>query len=1389
MKRLRKVRWAAILLIAGIVLLGTVSARGTTHNVVPGQSIQAAIDVAKHGDTINVADGTYTITSKILVNKEVTIAGNVSHPENVIVQYSAPTNSLMFDMRANDVTVEGIKTISGKSGFFFDQGATGCKISHCIIENTYESGVYIYNGSGHTVEYTTISNPGQMGNLSYSNGVYTRAASTIIDNCVITSDKINYMKWGVDVEAGSNHVVTDTTITGSWQAAVRVAGGAKSVTITNNDIDDATEGYAYEAAISLAGNNDGSTISGNHIDNIIASAAIYVYPAWGVTIADNQIGLDDVAHGIHWDGIRVDSCGGSGVNRVEITGNAIHNTGYAAIIVINSDNAYVYNNTITECNNYGADGTGDWDYASIHIDEDSSDVIVDSNTISDGVNGIQIWGDSCSVTNNTIYNMGLTYGASKTVGADTYWNSGIIIGGMPGIGVSPTGVTVLRNTITGNVVGLFVHYAIGNSANSNSIYSNSQYGVQNTDAATIDASGNWWGTTDPTVVAGLVSSLVVDFTPMLDSGVDGDLSKAGWQPDLSAMTVHTLGEQVGTAGRIQEGINQVDVGGTVQALAGTYVDDIWDASLGWPEGYRITKSMTLLGAQADNDPAGSTDRGGESIMTRSNGLPYSLYVPNITINGMMNGDATANSGGRFIIGDGADDATIKYCIIQNTSPSAGHGVYIYAGAERAIIIYNTIANTSWEGVASWQASGATVSHNVITSPGAGIPAIQWMGHDGSNNIITYNVISGVVNSQGINYWGGPNATLSYNELIGDGTMYDGIAVDNAADGAVVHSNEITNTIYAGISMKSDATGIQVTNNVISGCGTAVEKHGGDSAGIVVHYNSLTGNAWGIANYDAADLDAMLNWWGDMDGPTAYSTAGTVYDGGGDLIWGNVIFSPWLGIDPDGNPTLPGVQITGPMLIIVAPVGPDPTGGYLNPAIAGANSPDLPFADTIEVKHGTYDASTSITQPVNIVSETGSAAHTTLSGNMTLGSSYVVLGRRGQGFTVLGTITVPTGTNASTIHANWNNLLGAMLNQGTGTLDAILNYWGDPNGPSAGEVAGTVAYSPWLGLAADDSPTLFVVAPVGSEPAAGYLNTAIAAANDLPGTDTIEVKHGTYDGSEPITEAVNIVSETGSAAHTTLNGNMSIDGNGVLVGLPLQGFRMNGNVTVGAGANAASSSINWCDLYGSMTNNGTGTFNAQYNYWGTLLESVVDARTTGLIDYEPFLPENADDSYVDATAIIVAGLASGIDPAIDQLWLMVQLGQDVNTFIAYQGVAGAGAFAGAPAGATINLGGAAGGGGAVEGAISGTYTLGEPIDGRFTLTDPITGEPVTDAAVTTSLLGPDGSLVFWGCATYDETTGEYVFTIDTSGLAPGTYELIIQTDDGQSKTVSIEVLGA
>jgi len=380
------------------------------------------------------------------------------------------------------------------------------------------------------------------------------------------------------------------------------------------------------------------------------------------------------------------------------------------------------------------------------------------------------------------------------------------------------------------------------------------------------------------------------------------------------------------------------------------------------------------------------------------------------------------------------------------------------------------------------------------------------------------------------------------------------------------------------------------------------------------------------------------------------------------------------------------------------------------------------------------------------------------------------------------------------------------------INAALNWWESINGPAHADnpdangaaVSDNVIFSPWLGLDPDGDPLtpgvqitgpqLIIVAPVGPEPTtgngnAGYLNQAIAGSNELPYTDTIEVRHGTYDASEPITDGVNMVSEPGSASHTTLNGNMTIGANNVFIGLPLQGFRVNDNITVEDLVDASSCSINWSDLYGSVTNNGTGTFNAKYNYWGTQEFAVIDARTFGDVDVYPYLPKNADESYNDIVALIDGGTVGNIDQAIEQLHFMVRQGQNVGELIRYLAAAGAGVFQALPAQARMALGRAAGGGGAIGTGAGGIYTVGDIIEDSVVLTDPVSGEPITDVAVTVSLMSEDGTLAFWGCAVYDETIGEYVYSIDTSGLAPGTYELIVQSNDGQSVAVTVEVEAA
>ncbi len=341
---------------------------------------------------------------------------------------------------------------------------------------------------------------------------------------------------------------------------------------------------------------------------------------------------------------------------------------------------------------------------------------------------------------------------------------------------------------------------------------------------------------------------------------------------------------------------------TIIVHEGTYTDDIWVSSLGTPAGYRITKSVTLLGAQAGIDPAGSTAErvGGESILIRTNGLPYSLFAPNITIDGFMFGSSSPNTGGRLIISDIADNTIIRNCIIQNAPDLwAGHGVYIYQGADNALVEYNTFYKTAWEAIASTGASNATITHNHISASGQ--HAIQWMNHAGSNNEISYNHISGIVGKNAIQYWGGPGATISHNVIDGGNTMLDGIWLDAVADNSTVSYNQISNTINAGINVRGGCTDAAITDNNISGCGTGVDVVG-SITGTVINFNTISGNGMGVSNYYTNEpVDATLNWWGDVSGPyhpTSWWYEGALEitnpDGLGDAVTDHVLYIPWAG---------------------------------------------------------------------------------------------------------------------------------------------------------------------------------------------------------------------------------------------------------------------------------------------------------------------------------------------------------------------------------------------------------------------------------------------------------------------------------------------------------------
>lgn len=255
-------------------------------------------------------------------------------------------------------------------------------------------------------------------------------------------------------------------------------------------------------------------------------------------------------------------------------------------------------------NNQPGAGSGN----GIEVNFGLANAVIDNNKFVNNPNGsasIFIGGASINITNNTadsqIY---LASATSGQIAGNVITNStsgGIVLGGansglsitnneVNGVaanfaafrlrddGVGPnSGLTVTNNKFIGGAGTYGVRPGVGSYFGTLTLTDNQISGglaaIQNDDAALfIDASENYWGTSNAATVsasilgAGLAN---VDFTPLLDNG-DIALATVGFQANHSSLTVHALGAQTGATGRIQEGINLVTSGGTVNVLTGSY---------------------------------------------------------------------------------------------------------------------------------------------------------------------------------------------------------------------------------------------------------------------------------------------------------------------------------------------------------------------------------------------------------------------------------------------------------------------------------------------------------------------------------------------------------------------------------------------------------------------------------------------------------------------------------------------------------------------------------------------------------------------------------------------------------------------------------------------------
>ena len=213
-------------------------------------TIQAAINAAFNGDTVLVADGTYTG----LGNRDIDFLGKAitvrseSGPENCIIDCNGTWEDRhrgFYFHNGEDANsiLDGFTITNGnewRGGGIFCENSSPM-ITNCIITDNIGSGIYCTYHSSPTITNCTIT--GNMGGRPPGGGgIYCYGSSPTITNCTISGN----ISEGISCEYFSSPTITNCSITGN--TTIGSGGGVfcwynSSPTITNCTISGNSAGY------------------------------------------------------------------------------------------------------------------------------------------------------------------------------------------------------------------------------------------------------------------------------------------------------------------------------------------------------------------------------------------------------------------------------------------------------------------------------------------------------------------------------------------------------------------------------------------------------------------------------------------------------------------------------------------------------------------------------------------------------------------------------------------------------------------------------------------------------------------------------------------------------------------------------------------------------------------------------------------------------------------------------------------------------------------------------------------------------------------------------------------------------------------------------------------
>jgi parallel beta-helix repeat protein len=894
--------------------------------------------VLQPGTTLRFANGTSLTT-----NGTLKIAGTGTNPVTLTSNAASPTKGIWAGVLLNAASsgneiegawIEWAVTAVNVTG-------TAAKVRHSTIRNFSGNGVFI-TGSGANatvvhgnlidnlndtvdcVEVTASSTPTLSGNTitNCANGVHINngASPTLNGNNIITANTFGLnilggnsttpapVANGNQIFSNNTHnVQVQTYTTGGWLLKVNVNGnwwGSTDPTTIAAKINDLTDDYGntrtptvdYSGYLSAP---NGTAVPGNQLIGHFTSASttltagatyevlgvLFLQPGKALTVPAGTVMRFHTSAFIVVEGT-LNVLGTSASPVMWTSGRATPAKGNYRGILLRATSTSLIEHTVME-----------WGTSGVYVN--GATATIRNNTIRNfldhgifvtlaGANGTVIQGNYIDNINDSVFCIEIL-NSSPTITGNTLTNCARGIYQQQGSSPTVNG----NNVITGNDYGIYIEGQ--NSFNpapvitGNQIFGNDTHNILVTTYTSggwllgVNATGNWWGTTDPTTISARISDLSDDQTnqrlPTVNFG--GFLNGPGGLPVPGNQLIgpFAAASTTLTAGATYEvlGPSLVGAGKSLTIPAGTLLRFHGGASI--PVDGTLTVSGTSSNPVTITSARPNPARGDwYSIVLRASGsliehaiIEYAITavnVSNVTATVRNNTIRYFSSNGVYVSGasttvtvvqgnyidnlnDTADCLEVTGSapqIIGNTLTNCARGLYANTGAI-ASVTGNNIITGNEDGVYS-DGSGATATRPVVTgnqifsnddrnytaagygSGGSGVvlnATGNWWGSAVPTDIsvritdLTDTYTSAQPSVNYANYLDGPNGSqVTGNYLLGKPSTSPTLTTGNVYDviGVLFVNPGLTLTIPAGVTLRFHSDAFLVVDGTLLVQGTS-----------------------------------------------------------------------------------------------------------------------------------------------------------------------------------------------------------------------------------------------------------------------------------------------------------------------------------------------------------------------------------------------------------------------------------------------------------------------------------------------------------------------------------------------------------------------------------------